>query len=59
MASSRRDISSTIADVDRREQDGKPRRNVAPGESGVFTEAELKMIDRDDALRLMPTLRPV
>jgi predicted TIM-barrel fold metal-dependent hydrolase len=28
-------------------------------ESGVFTEAELKMIDRDNALRLMPTLRPV
>jgi len=27
--------------------------------SGVFTEAELKMIDRDNALRLMPTLRPV
>ena len=27
--------------------------------SGVFSEAELKMIDRDNALRLMPTLRPV
>ena len=27
--------------------------------SGVFTEAELKMIDRDNALRLMPTLLPV
>jgi len=27
--------------------------------SGVFTEAELRMIDRDNALRLMPTLRPV
>jgi 6-methylsalicylate decarboxylase len=28
-------------------------------QSGVFTEAELKMIDRENALRLMPTLRPV
>jgi len=26
--------------------------------SGVFNEAELKMVDRDNALRLMPTLRP-
>jgi predicted TIM-barrel fold metal-dependent hydrolase len=27
--------------------------------SGVFNEAELKAIDRDNALRLMPTLKPV
>jgi 6-methylsalicylate decarboxylase len=27
--------------------------------SGVFTEAEFKMIEHDNALRLMPTLRPV
>ena len=27
--------------------------------SGVFSAAELKAIDRDNALRLMPTLRPV
>ena len=26
---------------------------------GVFDEAELKAIDRDNALRLLPTLRPV
>jgi hypothetical protein len=29
------------------------------GGACVFTEAELKMIDRDNTLRLMPTLRPV
>jgi len=28
-------------------------------ESGVFNEAELKAIDRDNALRLMPTLNPI
>ena len=28
-------------------------------QSGVFNEAELRAIDRDNALRLMPTLRPV
>jgi 6-methylsalicylate decarboxylase len=28
-------------------------------QSGVFSESELKMIERDNALRLMPTLRPV
>ena len=28
-------------------------------QSGVFSEAELRMIGRDNALRLMPTLRPV
>jgi predicted TIM-barrel fold metal-dependent hydrolase len=27
--------------------------------SGIFDEAELKAIDRDNALRLLPTLRPV
>ena len=27
--------------------------------SGVFTDAELQAIDRDNALRLMPTLRPI
>lgn len=26
---------------------------------GVFSEAELKAIDRDNALRLLPSLRPV
>src|SRR5262245_35258555 len=28
-------------------------------QSGVFSESELQMIERDNALRLMPTLRPV